>query len=299
MAPTATAASGIGATSFTANWTSPGGTVTDYRLDVSTDIGFGSFVSGDSDLTVAGTSQIVAGLTASTPYYYRVRAYNAGGNSAYSNTANATTQAQQSTNVIANSSFETPILSAGSYQYNPTGGTWNFTGAAGYAHIDFMTDADTVVWETTELNDVKMVTINDTGTAPLVVSAIRISGADSNAFRITSGGTPFTLNPVDDTVHLVGIKFVGPAGSVKHAMLVIESNAVGSPATMALVGGVLSAVAEGAPMDATLARSGLADERAPFMKRSRFHRTASASHCVPSWNMMPGLSSSTSVLLSG
>ena len=41
---------------------------------------------------VAGTSYQSTGLSASTQYFYRVRAYNASGNSAYSATANATTQ---------------------------------------------------------------------------------------------------------------------------------------------------------------------------------------------------------------
>ncbi len=90
-APTATAATSIGASSFTANWTAPGGTVDDYRLDVSTDNAFGSFVSGYSNLTVAGTSQVVSGLSPSTEYFYRVRAVNTGGTSANSNTDSATT----------------------------------------------------------------------------------------------------------------------------------------------------------------------------------------------------------------
>ena len=39
------------------------------------------------------TSYSSTGLTASTTYYYRIRAYNSGGNSSYSNEANATTSA--------------------------------------------------------------------------------------------------------------------------------------------------------------------------------------------------------------
>jgi hypothetical protein len=35
--------------------------------------------------------RIVTGLTSNTPHRHRVRAYNAGGNSAYSNIASATT----------------------------------------------------------------------------------------------------------------------------------------------------------------------------------------------------------------
>ena len=50
-----------------------------------------SFVAGYSNLAVAGTSQVVAGLTANSTYYFRVRAETAVGASADSATANVTT----------------------------------------------------------------------------------------------------------------------------------------------------------------------------------------------------------------
>ncbi len=89
-APTSNAASAVNATDFTANWNTVSG-VTGYRLDVATDVGFTSFVSGYNDHYVSGqstNSTVVSGLSASATYYYRVRAASqytvgeyAGGNS--------------------------------------------------------------------------------------------------------------------------------------------------------------------------------------------------------------------------
>ena len=64
-------ASSISTTSFTANWKLlKGGT--SYTLDVATDVGFTSYVSGYQAKSVTGTSQAVSGLTAATVYYMRV-----------------------------------------------------------------------------------------------------------------------------------------------------------------------------------------------------------------------------------
>lgn len=85
-APTANAATSIMSTSFAANWTASAG-ATGYYLDVATDVGFTSFVSGynNKSLGVVLTDN-VTGLTCGTTYYYRVRATNSCGTSANSNT---------------------------------------------------------------------------------------------------------------------------------------------------------------------------------------------------------------------
>lgn len=84
-APVAGSASSVTSTSFTANWGSVSG-ANGYRLDVSASSSFGSFVSGYNNLDVTSTSRSVTGLTAGATYYYRVRAYNAGGTSGNSGT---------------------------------------------------------------------------------------------------------------------------------------------------------------------------------------------------------------------
>jgi phosphodiesterase/alkaline phosphatase D-like protein len=89
--PTATSATSIASTSFTANWNSLGGALS-YRLDVSTNSTFASgFILGYNDLVVNSTSQSVTGLTAGTTYYYRVRAVHLSGTSSASNTINTMT----------------------------------------------------------------------------------------------------------------------------------------------------------------------------------------------------------------
>jgi hypothetical protein len=71
--PVATAATGVGETSFTANWNTFAGAEY-YLLDVSTSPSFSSFVFQDQVVLAPTTSYVVIGLTASTTYYYRLRA---------------------------------------------------------------------------------------------------------------------------------------------------------------------------------------------------------------------------------
>jgi hypothetical protein len=105
--PTALPAGDLGVSSFTARWYTS--TAADgYRLDVSTNSAFGSFLAGYQDLDVGNVSaRNVTGLSPGTTYYYRVRAYNAHGTSGHSATVAATTVIPVCTPVtLLNGDFE-------------------------------------------------------------------------------------------------------------------------------------------------------------------------------------------------
>jgi len=98
--PTAKEATEITKNTFIASWNSKIG-ASSYRLDVSAQPDFSSFVEGYTDLSVSGLSRNVSGLTAATPYYYRVRAVNASGVSDNSNTISLQTVADDGVTVYA------------------------------------------------------------------------------------------------------------------------------------------------------------------------------------------------------
>jgi len=91
LAPAANPATSIIQTFFYANWNSSA-TATGYRLDISENIGFTTFISGYNDLDIGNVLTFkVAGLKNRTPYYYRLRAYNLGGSGGSSNIILVTT----------------------------------------------------------------------------------------------------------------------------------------------------------------------------------------------------------------
>jgi hypothetical protein len=82
--PVAIAATNTSGTSFTANWNAVAGS-TNYFIDVATDAGFSSIISGYNNLSVTTNSVVVTGLTSGTTYYYRIRSTDASGGSRSSN----------------------------------------------------------------------------------------------------------------------------------------------------------------------------------------------------------------------
>ncbi|HJW38544.1 MAG TPA: NF038122 family metalloprotease [Candidatus Udaeobacter sp.] len=93
--------------SFMASWQRVSGAI-GYRLDVSTDPSFDTFVDDYHDLDVGNVmGRVVTGLNSGTTYYYRVRAYDAAGPGSYSEVIEVTTE--PTTGLIIHATFDSSI----------------------------------------------------------------------------------------------------------------------------------------------------------------------------------------------
>ncbi|MDP2035924.1 MAG: fibronectin type III domain-containing protein, partial [Ignavibacteria bacterium] len=128
-APVASDATTITSNSFDANWNASVGVIK-YYLDVATDIEFTSYVAGYQNKDVGNVTTFnTSGLSAGANYYYRVRAFNVGGNS---NNSNIISLVTISPTPIVNNAIN---ISQTSFEAN-----WNATaGASGYL-LDVVTD---------------------------------------------------------------------------------------------------------------------------------------------------------------
>lgn len=131
-APTANAATSVTTSGFQANWSAASG-ATGYRLDVATDSGFTSMVSGYNNLDVGNVVlKAVSGLSAGTTYYYRLRVYNCAGTSGNSGTITVKTICAAPTGVSATDGTLTTGVTV----------TWNAaTGATSYQVVRNTSDS--------------------------------------------------------------------------------------------------------------------------------------------------------------
>ncbi len=89
-APLATSATNIDSSSFTANWSSVA-SATGYKLYVSEDATFNSLLSGYDPKLLTALSETINYLTPETDYYYKLKAFDADSESAFSNVISLTT----------------------------------------------------------------------------------------------------------------------------------------------------------------------------------------------------------------
>ena len=90
-APGGLAAAAASSSKINLSWTDNSANESGFKIERKT--GSGGTYAQIATVGADVTSYSSTGLTASTTYYYRVRAYNSGGNSSYSSEANATTSA--------------------------------------------------------------------------------------------------------------------------------------------------------------------------------------------------------------
>jgi fibronectin type 3 domain-containing protein len=155
----------------------------------------GTTANGQSTTPIAtgitGTSYTNTGLTNGTAYYYKVKAVNVSGTSAYSNEASATPAASGGgSTAFANASFEAPAT--GNYVYNPSGATWTFTGNGGIQKNGSAFSGTAAVAP----DGVQTAFLQSNGTAGAMSQSVNFASAGSYTISFKAARRYSTIQPV-------------------------------------------------------------------------------------------------------
>ncbi|MFY9307870.1 MAG: fibronectin type III domain-containing protein, partial [Bacteroidia bacterium] len=228
-APNATPASNFTCTSLNANWAASAG-ATAYFLDVSTDVGFGSFVAGFNNLNVNNvTTYNITGLTVNTTYYYRVRAGNGCSTSANSNSITVVTTAPNAPNATPASNFTCTSLNA----------NWAASAGATAYFLDVSTDAafGSFVAGFNNLNVNNVTTYNITGLTVNTTYYYRVragngcsTSANSNSITVvtTAPNAPNATPASNFTCTSLNANWAASAGATAYFLDVSTDAAFGS-----------------------------------------------------------------------
>ncbi|MCL4476730.1 MAG: carboxypeptidase regulatory-like domain-containing protein [Nitrospirae bacterium] len=199
-APTNLGATAVSSSQINLSWTDNSNNETGFKIERKT--GVGGVYSQIGTVGASMTTYSDTGLAANTTYYYKVRAYNAGGDSSYSNEANATTLAPPPQPNIT--------VSPTSHDFGNI-----VTGSSSAA---------------------RTFTVQNTGDLNLLIGTLSITGANPAEFSKTSDNcSGQTLAPSSNCT--VQIVFSPTTSGAKSANLSIPSNDPDTPTLSVLLTG--------------------------------------------------------------
>ena len=229
VTPAVSAATGISATGFIANWSASSG-ATKYYLDVATDSGFTTFVPGFENLDVltAVSKSVTGTFTPGQSVFYRVRASNSNGTS-----VNSATQ-----EVVITSA---PVVLVPTVTNSTTSGTVTWTSGPDWIPNNPVSASNATITFNGVLNGV--LTANNDTASPFVLNSLVFanSGAGTNditgdVLQLTNNGT---TNPTITFINNTTYQRVSAPIQLDTNVTVNQS---GSTASNSILAGVVSGV---------------------------------------------------------